>query len=63
MFQKYPAYHMKANVFSPLFLVENREIKGQFLSPEVGANATLVFLFRVNTFPAALYGAAASRIL
>lgn len=37
--QKYPAYHMKANVFLPLRLLENRGRKGQFSNPKVGASS------------------------
>lgn len=62
MYQKYPAYHMEVNVFS-LFLMENRGIKGQFLSPKVGASSLYFFQVWVNIFPAVLYRAAASQIL
>lgn len=63
--QKYPAYHMKVDIFLPLFLMENRWRKGQFLNPKLGANSTYILQFRANVsvFPAVLYGAAASQIL
>lgn len=53
---------MKVNGFFPLFLMENRGIKGHFLSPKVGANSPCFFQIGANIFPAVLYRAAASQI-